>query len=447
VLLGLDLGTSSIKAILVDATGEERAAASVATPFTASDGRVEVPVERFRAAVAEVLEGLEPRSEVVAVGIAGMAESGAAFDGDGRSVSPVIAWNDERGGDVVDRVVERFGDGLAVRIGQPLRTVSSVAKLGWLAKEREAACWLGVPELALHSLTGAAATEHSLAARTGCYDVGERAWMPEVAEAAGVAVGVGVFPLVRAAGTSMGRVSAAGAGWSGLPEGVPVTIAGHDHLAGMVGAGVGAGDLANSVGTAETVVGRVGRCPDRVRTLGLRVAVTVFPGGREWAVLASAVRAGLVVGRAAAALGRSPSDLDRLALELQAGPGGPGALAGLDAGGLIPELVAGRPVRFPQGEPGPVWAAVLDALAERTRDAAERVAEAVGGVRRVVVFGGGSRSRPWLEAKARVLPVPLWRSAVPDAVARGAALFAGVAAGWWASPDAAPAPPLEPVAH
>jgi len=59
---------------------------------------------------------------------------------------------------------------------------------------------------------------------------------------------------------------------------------------------------------------------------------------------------------------------------------------------------------------------------------------------------GSSRSRPWLTLKARAAaPVPVARVTVPDAVARGAALAAGVAAGWWPTLAAAPPAPLEPV--
>jgi xylulokinase len=58
------------------------------------------------------------------------------------------------------------------------------------------------------------------------------------------------------------------------------------------------------------------------------------------------------------------------------------------------------------------------------------------------VFGGGSRSVPWLRAKAAEAGVPVVRSSVAEAVARGAAVFAGVAAGWWPSAAHAPRPPV-----
>jgi sugar (pentulose or hexulose) kinase len=76
--------------------------------------------------------------------------------------------------------------------------------------------------------------------------------------------------------------------------------------------------------------------------------------------------------------------------------------------------------------------------------AAGRAAQVAGPHDRLVVFGGGSRSRPWLEAKARAARVPVVRSTVTDAAARGAAMAAGSAAGWWPAGDG-PVPALEPV--
>ncbi|MDP8988361.1 MAG: FGGY family carbohydrate kinase [Actinomycetota bacterium] len=438
VLLGLDLGTTRVKAALVDGAGAEVALASAPTPFSSRPAGTEMDAGDLLDVVGGVVAMLgDDRAGVAGVGIAGIAESGAPVDARGTPLAPVIAWHDPRGAEVVARLQERFGDELAMSIGQRVRTVTSVAKLGWLvdAGVRGTHRWLGVPELCLHGLTGEQVTEHSLAARTGCFDVGGRHWLPEVAAEAGF--DVGVFPPLGTAGSPLGRVSAGGAAWSGLPEGVPVTLAGHDHLAGVVGCGAAEADLANSVGTAETVVGRRQELPDVALALARGVAVTLAPGGDGWAVLASAARAGRVLDAAARALGRSPAQLDRLAED---------AGVAVDVGQLMADIDAGDDPRVPPAPPGEVWCGLLRALAARTGEAVDRASEVVGGAPRLVVFGGGSRSRPWLRAKADALPLPIVRSTAAEAAARGAAVQGGVAAGWWPSARAAPAPDLEPVA-
>lgn len=447
MLLGIDIGTSRTKAVLIDAEGRDVQAetATRETPFVQREGRVEMTVDALLECVADVIASLGARrSDVAGVGLAGMAESGAPLDAGRQPLAPVIAWHDDRGDEAVERLQRHLGPGLDRRIGQPVRTVLTAAKLGWLVEHRSPGIdrmerWLGVPELVLHALTGAEAIEFSQAARTGCYDVPARDWMPEVGDVLGFSVDV--FAPVCPAGSVMGRISAAGAAWSGLPEGVAVTVAGHDHLAGMAGAGVRKGELANSVGTAETIVARSATCPDMEGASERRVAVTVFPGGEEWACLVSVVRAGIVLSTAAAALDRSLEELDELAAGADRAAGGAGGGA-IDLTDAVEALTDGDAGALPDGPPGELWAALLDALAARAVEAVGRLTDLVGPAQRMVVFGGGSRSDPWLAAKARRFPFPVSRSVV-SAVARGAAVHAGVAAGWWNAPDDAPAPPGE----
>ncbi|MDP9074859.1 MAG: FGGY family carbohydrate kinase, partial [Actinomycetota bacterium] len=257
LLLGLDIGTSRIKALLVDRAGGEVRVEARATPFVTRSEGVEMTVGLLDEATASVVRAMgDLRGRVVGVGIAGMAESGAPLGAADEALGPVLAWHDPRGSDVVARLVDRFGDELAGWIGQPVRTVSSVAKLGWLVDHGVTGVtnWAGVPELCLRRLTGVQVTEYSLAARTGWYHVRERRYLPEVARAIGPRLGPEVFLPVEPAGRAMGRLSADGATWSGLPVGIPVTLAGHDHLVGMVGSGAGPDDAVNSVGTAESVL-------------------------------------------------------------------------------------------------------------------------------------------------------------------------------------------------
>ncbi len=436
LLLGLDLGTSRIKALLVDRAGTELAAASVLTPFRSQPSGIEMTVAALRDAVAEVLGRLGAAvTEVAAAGVGGLAESGAPLDRHGQPLAPIIAWHDPRGEASVAALERRFGDELSSRIGQRPRTVSSVAKLGWLVDEGLDGVhrWLGVPELCLFALTGASATDFSLAARTGCYDVACRRWLPEVTDA--LDIPAGVFPTVAPAGSVLGHVTPAGSAWSGLRSGIPVTLAGHDHLAALAGCGSADDDFGNSVGTAETVVARTAELPDIDLALTRRTAVTLVPDGAAWAILSGAARAGRVLGVAATALGRSFEDLDALA----------GSAVPLAMGDLLSDLQAGDTSGLRVDEPGRVWAGLLHALVERTQDAVARATEVVGPPTRLVIFGGGSRSRPWLAAKARASATPVWRSTTGEAAARGAAAYAGVAAGWWRTVGEAPPVALEEV--
>jgi xylulokinase len=406
----------------------------VPTPFAVSADGIEMEVADLGLALADVIAALgPPREEVAAIGVAGMAESGAPLRA-GRPIGPIIAWHDGRGEETVASLEARFGAALQCWTGRRVRTVSSVAKLGWLIDQGMTAPdrWLGVPELALFLFTGAEATEHSLAARTGAYHVRDGHFLPEVT--AHVLAGSGsdphrLFPPVRTAGAAMGFVSVEAAARYGVPAGIPVTIAGHDHLAAAAGLGGRPGDLFNSVGTAETVFRRVGTPPDVERALELDLAITVWPGGDAWGVLASATRSGLVIDTLTAHLGCDPTHLDALA-ECSAA-----TVTNHLAGDPV---VLGQGIEVPTGAPGEMWRATLGALSRRTAAAAARVAALAGPHARLFVFGGGSRSTAWLTAKAEEVGVPVVACSIPEAAARGAGLAAGVAAGWWPRVAAGP---------
>ncbi|HYH48952.1 MAG TPA: cobalt-precorrin-5B (C(1))-methyltransferase, partial [Acidimicrobiia bacterium] len=148
---------------------------------------------------------------------------------------------------------------------------------------------------------------------------------------------------------------------------------------------------------------------------------------------ASAIRAGLVVEALAGRLGVDPTAFDALSDTAAAAGGSPVEGSAIDLG---------QDIEVPAGPPAAMWAAARQALAERTAAAAERVAALAGPHDRLVVFGGGSRSRAWLSAKENALGIPVVSCPVPEATARGAALAAGVAAGWWSSPAEGPVLPL-----
>lgn len=442
LVVGLDIGSSRTKSLLLDRLGNEVVTTVAPTPFARSGEHIEMTQDDLLSCVRGVLEGLGPaRFQVAAVAVTGMAESGAPLDDSGSALAPIIAWHDPRGAEAVTALERRFGHELSRNLGQRIRTVSSVAKLGWLIGNgvERIHSWLGVPELCQFALCGSRATDYSLAARTGAYHVAEKRWLDEVTGALGF--DVDVFPAVRPAGVAMGRVSQAASVWSGLPAGIPVTIAGHDHLAALAGSGAQAGDFGNSVGTAESVVARTPTVPDLERALDRGVAVTLAPSGSGWAVMAGAARSGTVLSAVADAVGTPPAELDERSDGAGSRPDG-SAVADPE---LLNAVLAGDLSGLDRRHPERTWAALLAALSERTWDAVGRAGDLVGTPQRVVVFGGGAASRRWLSIKAANPTAELWRSTTPEAAARGAALTAGVAAGWWATPEDGPAPRLERV--
>ena len=362
------------------------------TPFAASAAGIDMEVADLGRALAAVVAALGPaREQVAAVGIAGMAESGAPLRA-GRPVGPIIAWHDGRGEETVASLERRFGADLARWTGRRVRTVSSVAKLGWLVDHGLPTPdrWLGVPELALFLLTGAEATEHSLAARTGAYHVIERRFLPDViAHVLGGAGGAatGSFRAVRTGRCPRWAFGVGGGGGSddfGLPAGSRSPSPGTTTWRPLPGSAPGPDDLFNSVGTAETLVRRLDAATRRRAGAGTRPGRDAVArrrrlgrAGQRRPVRARDRRPGRLPGHRTRAL-------DELAAAVL-----PGRL-GDRCGG--PTVALGQGIEIPVGPPAVMWLATLQALSRRTAAAAERVAGLAGPHRRLVVFGGGSRS-------------------------------------------------------
>ena len=444
LLLGIDVGTSACKAVVVDRAGLECAHGQSATPWRRVPTGAEVdPDALFDAAVAAARAALAgaPEGRVCAVGVTSMAEGGVLLDGHGRLLAPVIAWHDARGDEEASQLADDLGtDRFAESTGLPASPLCSLAKLRWLAEHkpatRSAARWLNVAEWVVRQLGGRDVAELSLASRTGLLDLSARAPFADAIAWGGLPDDL--LPELVTAGTPAGTADA-----SELPEckGAVLTVAGHDHLVAGVGVGVVApGDVLDSCGTAEALV-RVVAPPldgERVRR-SVSGGVTVgwhLTEGRQ--ALLGSVWSGLALREVLAELGVDEGD--RAALSAGALPAHPGA-ATLE---LELHSLDRRPLQLPAGVgPEGIWRGAIDAVRAEVEAVLAHIETVAGPRRKVVVVGGWARDEAVRASKASLGAVEA--PPVVEAGARGAALLGGVAAGAFESVDTLPPIPI-PVA-
>jgi sugar (pentulose or hexulose) kinase len=279
LLVGIDVGTTFAKAVVCDADGTELAHARVPTRWTRVATGAEADADALAGAALSAAGqalGAVPEGDVVGVGVAGMAESGVLLDGAGRPVAPVIAWHDQRGAEEAADLASAFGaEDFSRRTGLPASRLCSLAKLRWQRRNVAAAAgatgWVGVPEWVAHVLGAPCVAERSLACRTGAFSLDDGQWWPEAL--AWLGVPEGFFAEAVEAATPLGSVTSGPA----RLRGAQVTVAGHDHLVAMVGAGATAeGDVLHGSGTSE-------------------VFVRAAPAGLEPEQILRAVRAGVTV--------------------------------------------------------------------------------------------------------------------------------------------------------
>ncbi len=436
LLLGIDEGTTAVKAVLYDldlrpvAARERRVPASHPAP-----GRVERDAEAVLAAVVEAVGELlhEAREPVVACGLDHEGESVLAWDAEtGAPLTPIVVWQDKRGEPFLDAFDATAAAEVQRRSSLPLDPYFSASKLAWIAAEGIAreGVRLGTVDAFLADRLGAGfATDASTASRTQLCAPGAPDWDPRLCELFGVPRS-SLPPIGDSAG-ALGVLRHAT--W---PAEVPLTARVVDQQAALAGSGcVEPGRAKATYGTGVFVLAHAGdTAPDAGGTLLPTVAWRI--GGRvEYALDGGVFSAGALLEWLSRDLGLAgdPAALAALAREA---PDSGGvrvlpALAGLGAPWWRPQARAVIAGMTGGSRPAHVARAALEAIAWRVADIVEVVSEhAPLDVLRV--DGGLTRDDLLLELQASAAGVVVERGAV-DATAAGAAALAAVGAGLWES--------------
>lgn len=434
LLVGVDVGTTRVKAVLLDLAGRELDSAAEPTPWLRlPDGSDLDPAGLaglVRVLVGRVGEAAARRgAAVVGIGTTGMGEAGVVVDDTGAPLAPIRAWFDRRAD--VDAVREAAGEDAFHRaVGMRLDAQPSLPKLVRMQREypqvRSAVRFYSVPEWAAVALGGTPGSEASLASRTGLLDVVTGATWTVATDL----LGADLLGRLVHAGAPAGHASA-----EGLPaavRGAVLTVGGHDHqVAGMVAGAARDGMLFDSMGTAEALLryAKVDLTPDLVAAAvasGLTLGRTVLEGH---GCLLAGLMTGFGLERVSNALGATTREA-RAALAHEAL-----ALTGRRLGGVS---IDGDAVvlRLTDGvTPAQVWRATVGDLVDASADVTDRMAALVGPHTGTVATGGWFANPLVRKAKADQL-AGLRVVRLQEAGAAGAAYFAAVAAGAMPPPSA-----------
>jgi glycerol kinase len=440
LLLGIDEGTSAVKAILFDEQlrplREARREKALGHP---RPGWVEQdPEEVLDAVVGAAGELLaDAEGEEIVCGLDHQGESVLAWDAEsGRALTPIVTWQDKRSQEVLDRL-ERSGAAGEVRelSGMPLDPYFSAGKMTWLLEHDEAvaaarergALRLGTVDAFLCDRLGAGFhTDPSTASRT---QLGAPSWDARLLEIFGVPAEA-LPPIVDTVG-EIGTLR-----HESWPRELPLRARCVDQQAALAGAGcVEAGLTKATYGTGVFVLAHVG--DERPAPIGglLPTVAWSVDGAVEWALDGGVFTAGALLDWLSRDLGLAadPPALAAAAASVEdaggvrvlpalAGVGAPWWRPG--ARGVIAGLTAG--VR-----PAHVARAALESIAWRVADIVEVVREHAP-VDALRVDGGLTRDPLLLRLQADAAGAPVERGAV-DATAAGAAALAAVGAGLWPS--------------
>lgn len=442
-ILGLDIGTSATKALLLGLDGRELATASQAYPFlTPQPGWVEQDPEAVWQALLLVLREIAERAAAGGhriLGLALAAQSGSVIlaDAAGQPVYPMITWLDTRSQDLM---TEWGADGTAATIrrlsgwypfaGLPLPSI------GWLRRHRPdvhaaARRFMGVADFLIQRLTGRFATDTSAASELLLVDVRTGQWNEALC-----AIG-GVDPAGQSAihppGSVIGAVTPEAAALTGLPAGTPVVAGGNDQpCAGLAMGLTEPGRLMLSTGTAWVMMSAVtsptpAGIPSWVNVYWHAVPerwlqgqlVGGFGATLEWWLRQLWPAAASEPARAYAELNEAvraspPGSQGLLFVSLS----GPSQVAGAAPGGAF----LGLGLSHTRAD---LSRAVLEGCAYEVRWALDELRAAGIPVAEVWLAGGATRSPVWPQILADVAGVPVVVAGEADWAALGGAVLAG----------------------
>ena len=427
ILIGVDIGTSRLKAVATDLKLKVLAEYAEPTPWKHEKNFSDIDMLLLAKTViavaskaAEIAGG-----KVLAIGFTGFSETGVLIDGAGNPLAPGLAWHDPRG--ITEPILKELGDfEFRARAGALLNEIASISKTLWLNKNfpesKKAKHFLSAPEWVAYSLGAEIVNELSLVSRTGFFDVESRKpWEEAIALVSGSKDYLGRLVV---AGEPIGIVNNQG------PEnlrGAVITIAGHDHFTAAYYCGaINEGSLFDSMGTAEALL-RTFKAPLTREAIAELAAANV---GLSCSVIADhytllgALPTGLTLERACALVGVATRE-EKIAL-------GEAALK------IDPSASAMRVVNDYHGlsvtnlddavSPAALFRATVQHLVDDSSEMVALIEKFTGKAQNVVIAGGWIKN-PVIAAAKEKQYGSFRVSDATEAGATGAAEFAGIAAG------------------
>ena len=453
LLLALDQGTTSSRAILFDEDGRVRGVAQREHPQVfPHPGWVEQDPEAVwrtqEQVAAQVLAEAGVRAaDVTAAGISNQRETTVVWDrATGAPIHPAIVWQDRRTADLCERLrAEGHEPRVQATTGLLLDPYFSATKVRWIldhvprARARAEAGELAfgtIDAWLLHRLTDGRvfATDPTNASRTLLYDIRAHAWDPVMLRRFGVPPSM--LPEVRPSSGEFGRTR----GVPELADGIPIAGIAGDQQAALFGQGcVSPGMSKNTYGTGCFLLLNTGARRVQSRA-GLLTTVACGPNGEPaYALEGSVFIAGAAIQWLRDGLGLIANAAESEALACSVDDSGGVVLVPAFVGMGAPHWradVRGAMFGLTRGTTrAHVVRAALESLAFQSRDLVEAMAKDAGArVKKLRVDGGAVANDFLMQLQADVLGVPVERPAVIETTALGAALLAGLAVGVWRSP-------------
>lgn len=442
--IGIDIGTSSAKAVVIDAAGEGLHTTAPTYSFsTPKPLWAECDPEEWWKATCTALREITEKfgaDAIAGIGLTGQMHGLVLLDEVGEVLRPCIMWNDQRTGAQCASITEKVGAEKVLELtGNPVLPGFTAPKIVWV-QENEPEVWAKAKKILLPKdyirfrLSGSFATEVSDASGMALLDVGRRDWSPEMLDACDIPHEM--VARVTESTEASARVDSQAAAATGLKEGTPIIAGGGDQAAGAVGCGiVRSGIVSATLGTSGVVFAHADQYqPDPQGRLHTFCAAV--PGKWHFMGVQLSSAGSFQWFHDKIARGKSFEDLNRMAEKVPAG----------SEGLVFLPYLSGE--RTPHPDPhargvffgltlvhglGHMARAVMEGVTYGLRDALA-IMESLGlKPAEIVASGGGANSALWRQMLADNFKTRIVTVNATEGAAFGAAVLASVGAG--AHPD------------
>lgn len=435
-VLGIDLGTQSLKIVFYEYEAQELVAiASSPLELDRDDqGKAEQRASWWRRALLDSL-GQVPssiRDSVQAIGVSGQQHGFVAVNDDGDVLAPVKLWCDTSTQPEVDEITAAVGgrDRCIAVSGNPVVTGYTAPKVRWLKRNHPrryaAMSHIMLPHDYLNFLlTGERCMEFGDASGTGLLDVRGRTWSDEMLQAVDESRDLSsCLPPLVAGDEFIGETTNEFAAEYGLPAGVPVAVGGGDNMMGAVGTGnVTAGKLTMSLGSSGTLYAYSDS--PVIDPEGNIAAFCSSTGG--WLPLLCTMNCTIATELMRSSFGVSVDKFDATIMDVEPGCGGLLVLPFFN-GERTPNLPNGRGCLLGLGPQNSGTEHMLRATVEGATYALKFGIDALQNLgmhaTEVVLTGGGANSRVWRQIVADICQLPVTMLQQEEGASFGAALQA-----------------------
>jgi len=456
-LVGIDLGSTSLKAVVYDLDG--RAVATGNSPTEQDHPNPDHPQwtvwqpEQIwggaAAAVKDAVAQLDDPAAIRGVAVTGMGMDGVPLDKEGKWLYPFISWHDPRTAPQLEWWQNHIGAEKVFSVGgNTLWAFSTALRILWMREHEPEILarthkWVLIEDFVNYMLCGQLATDYTMASCTLLFDQQKLVWSDEILGMADI--DRGLWCDAHPSGTVLGEVHADAAEATGLPAGTPVVLGGHDYLCGALPVGAfKPGVILDVTGTWEIVLTAT---PEPVLTPEVQQAgmtVEAHVARDMYAAWGGAVAADMLewyrkeYGLAAAqkAEAEGGADWDYLMEEAAASPAGAGGAMFLPhlSGAGCPVVDANSLGAFVglsnRTTRGDMLRAVIEGLDFQFLDIVNTMESGLGvDVDRFVAVGGAIRNAFWMQNKADVVGRPIEVPEIEEATPLGAAILAGIGVG------------------